>query len=171
MGFGFVFGSIGLVVMVLARSRGASAGQLGIMFAITSVGGVVGALAAPRILRRLRPYTCIVAFSWIATAATLSMTMLQSPYSLGVAGAVAFFFVPPLNALAFGLVAEQAPDALQGRVTSAAIQLASLAAPVGPALAGATVTAVGPVSAVTIYGCGLGGLACIASLSRALRTH
>jgi hypothetical protein len=47
VGVGVVFSSIGLVVLVLARDRGASAGQLGVAFAITAAGGVIGALLTP----------------------------------------------------------------------------------------------------------------------------
>ncbi len=48
---GAAFSSIGLVILVLARERGATSAQLGAMFAITSGGGVLGALAAPWFLR------------------------------------------------------------------------------------------------------------------------
>jgi MFS family permease len=170
MGFGLVLGSIGLVILVLARDRGASVGELGVMFAITAAGGVLGALASPRILGRVSPRKLVVAFAWIATVATFSLTIAHSPYVLGAAGAVTFFFVPPLNAVAFAYVAEEAPDALQGRVTSAAIQIASLSGPIGPVLAGGLIALAGPVHSVAVYGCGLAALALVASFARSLRT-
>lgn len=171
MGFGLIFGSIGLIVLVLARDHGASAAQLGVMFAITSLGGVAGALSAPTLLRRLQPATSVISFAWIAAGATFAIAVVHSPYGYGIAGAIAFFFVPPLNALAFGFVAEQAPDALQGRVTSAAIQIASLAAPVGPTIAGALIGTLGATRTVVVYAFGLASLACIASLAKPLRDH
>jgi MFS family permease len=170
MGFGLVLGSIGLVILVLARDRGASVGELGVMFAITATGGVLGAVAAPRILGHVSPRTCVVAFAWIATLATFSLTIAHSPYVLGAAGAVTFFFLPLLNAVAFTYVAEEAPDALQGRVTSAAIQIASLAAPIGPVLAGGLIALAGPVHTVAGYGCGFAAVALVASFASSLRT-
>lgn len=71
--------------------------------------------------------------------------------------------------LAFAAIAEGARDELQGRVTSAGIQLASLGAPVGPVLAGVLLGALGPSRAIVVYGCALLVLAAVASLSRGLR--
>jgi MFS family permease len=170
MGFGVVFSSIGLIVLVLARDKGASASQIGIMFGITSAGGVVGALAAPGLLRRFTPWACIVTFAWTAASSTLSIAFVHSPYAYGAAGAVAFFFVPTLNAIAFSIVAEQAPEALQGRVTSAALQLASLAAPIAPLLAGGLIERVGARTLVLGDALLLTALSCTATLARSLRS-
>jgi MFS family permease len=170
-GFGLAFSSIGLIVLVLARDGGASPTQIGLMFGITSAGGVLGALAAPRLVRRLSPLACIVAFAWIATAAIFSLAFVHSPYAYGAAGAIAFFFAPSLNAIAFGIVAEDAPDALQGRVTSAAIQIASLAGPIAPLAAGVLIDRVGAKQLALGYGCLLAVLACIASLAGSLRAE
>jgi MFS family permease len=169
MGFGVVFSSIGLIVLVLARGGGASSTELGLMFGITAAGGVAGALAAPSLLRRLAGRVCILAFAWVATAATLSMAILHSPIGYGVAGAAAFFFAPSVNAIAFGVVAEEAPDVLQGRVTSAAIQIATLAGPVAPLAAGVLIEHVGARQLTVACGCLLTALACCASSASSLR--
>ena len=121
-GASVVFSSLGLVIIVLARNRGASPRELGAMFALTAVGGVVGALATPGILRRVQPYVLVSSFAWLATAATFALLVLHSPYAIGAAGAVAFLLAPSVSALAFAVIAEEAPDAVQGRVTSAGIQ-------------------------------------------------
>jgi MFS family permease len=170
MGFGLVVSSIGLIVLVLARDNGASDSQVGIMFGITSAGAVLGAFAAPGLLRRLTPRACILAFAWTATAATLAIAVVRSPYLYGAAGAVAFFFVPTLNAIAFGIVAEQAPEALQGRATSAAIQLASLAAPIAPILAGGLIETIGARPLVLGDALLLAGLSSVATLARSMRS-
>jgi MFS family permease len=171
MGFGLALGSIGLVLLVLARDLGAGPGEIGLMYAISAAGSVLGALATPRLVRRLRPYLLVLLFAWLAVAATLSLTLLDSAIAFGFAGAVPFFFVPPLNAVLFGRIGERAPDELQGRATSAAIQLASLLGPVGPIAAGALIGAVGAKPTVLAYGFLLAALAVLATLSRALRAE
>ena len=170
VGVGVVFNSLGLVVLVLARDRGASAAQLGVAFALTAAGGVVGALATPYLLRRLRPVTLVVSSAWISTATAFLLLAADSPYAIGALGGVAFLLVPAVNAIAFAAIAEGAPDELQGRVTSAGIQLASLGAPVGPLLAGVLLGALGPSRAIVVYGCALIVLALIASFSKGLRS-
>jgi len=169
MAFGLVLGSVGLVLLVLARDHGAGSGELGLMFALTAGGGVLGALATPRLVRTFRPHVLMLLFVWVAAAATLSLTLLASPITFGLAGAVAFFFVPPLNAAVFGRIGERAPDALQGRVTSAAIQMASLLGPVGPLAAGLLIEDLGARHAALTYGLVVVALACAATLSPALR--
>ena len=170
VGVGVVFNSLGLVVLVLARDRGASAAQLGVAFALTAAGGVVGALATPYLLRRLRPVTLVVSSAWISTATAFLLLAADSPYAIGALGGVAFLLVPAVKGIAFAAIAEGAPDELQGRVTSAGIQLASLGAPVGPLLAGVLLGALGPSRAIVVYGCALIVLALIASFSKGLRS-
>ena len=169
VGVGVVFSSIGLVVLVLARDRGASAGELGVAFAITAAGGVIGALLSPRLLRRFRPRTIVVTFAWTSTATSFLLLAAHSPYAIGALGGIAFLLAPPVNAIAFAAIAEAAPDELQGRVTSAGIQLANLGAPVGPLLAGLLLGALGATRAIVVYGCALIVLALLASVSKGLR--
>jgi predicted MFS family arabinose efflux permease len=171
MWFGLALGSIGLVLLVLARDNGARPGEIGLMYAITGAGSVLGALATPRLVCRVRPYVLVLLFGWLATGATLSLSVLHSPIVFGFVGAVPFFFLPPLNAVLFGRLAERAPDELQGRVTSAAIQLASLLGPVGPIVAGVLIGVTGAVHTTLAYGSLIGALAVVATVSPALRAE
>jgi predicted MFS family arabinose efflux permease len=170
-GAGVVFGSLGLVILVLARNRGATPRELGAMFAITASGGLLGALATPRILRRMSPYALVSVFAWLATGATFALVVLHSPYAIGAAGAAAFLLAPAVNALAFAVIAEEAPDALQGRVTSAGIQLANLGAPVGPLLAGSLIAALGAVHTIGLFAGAMLALAVTASVSPGRLSH
>jgi predicted MFS family arabinose efflux permease len=163
---GAAFSSIGLVILVLARERGASSAQLGAMFAITSAGGVLGALAAPWLLRHASPRALVLAFGWIGAVATLALHPVHSPYAIGLLGAAAFFLSPALSAVLFAAIAEQCPDRLLGRANSAAIQLATLASPVGPLIAGALLAVLGAPVTVLVYAAWLLVLALAATLVR-----
>jgi MFS family permease len=163
------FSSIGLVILVLARSRGASPADLGGMFALTSAGGVAGAFAAPRLVRRFSPRALVLAFAWTGAGATVALQAARSPYAIGALGAAAFFFSPSLSAFLFGAIADHCPDELLGRANSAAIQLGSLATPVGPLVAGALLGALGPSHTVLVYAAWLVALAIGATLNRGVR--
>jgi hypothetical protein len=136
------------------------------MFAITSGGGVLGALATPWLLRHASPRVLMLAFGWVGAAATLALHEVQSPYGIGALGAAAFFLSPSLSGFLFAAIAEQCPDKLLGRANSAAIQLASLASPVGPLIAGALLGLFGAPATVLIYAGWLVVLAVAATLVR-----
>jgi len=170
LGMGVVFSGMGLVILVIARDHGASPAALGAMFAITGVGGALGALAAPAIVRRFRPVVVVSACGWLATAAAFGLLAVHSAYVLGGLGAAAFVLAPAVNAIAFGTIAEQATDELHGRATSAAIQIAALGGPLGPVLAGVLLGALGSPTVVIAYGCVLGALALAATATKGLRT-
>jgi MFS family permease len=163
------FGAIGLVVLVLARDGGASSAQLGAMFAIMSAGGVAGSLAAPWLLRRLSARAIVLAFGWTCAATMLLLLPARSPYVMGALGAGAFFFGPAVTSVVFATIAAEAPDRLQGRAVSGAIQISSMTAPVAPILGGALLTVLSPDEAVAIYGGYLVALAAAATFSRGLR--
>src|SRR5438477_1881548 len=57
----FTLSALYLVVIVIARERGASAALLGLVFAFVGVGGILGSLAAPWLARRASIRTVIIA--------------------------------------------------------------------------------------------------------------
>lgn len=166
---GMLFSSLGIVTLVFAQHLGASPAQIGVMFTMTGVGGLSGALAAPALLRRLSPAAIVVGYAWIATAATLSLLLVGSVWALGVIGAAAFFPVPAINALIMSEVGQRAPAPMLGRASSATTQLATLFQPVGPTLVGIMLQALGIPSTIVIYGIGLALLAVLVTFSRSIR--
>lgn len=168
-GAGFVFNSLGLVVLVLARDRGASSGELGIMFALAAAGGVAGSLAAPRVIRSSSPRTLVVLFACTAGASTALLVPVHSPYLIGAIGGLAFLLAPVLSALAFSLVVADAPERLQGRAQSAAIQIASLSGPLSPLAAGLLLASYGAEAVIVISAGAWVALAVIGAALRPLR--
>jgi MFS family permease len=113
----------------------------------------------------------LLLFSTLAITATFSLLAAHSAYVIGLLGAIAFVLVPSLNALATSLVLGQAPPHLQGRATSAAIQISSLAAPIGPVVAGALLSAAGPARALVVYGTAYAALGILAAIAPSLSRH
>jgi MFS family permease len=163
------FGGLGIVIIVLARDGlHASSTELGLMFAISGAGSVLGALATPRLLRRFSQGVIVVGFSWIIAAGVLLLLVPRSPYLLGVIGAGTFFLVPTIGALLFSSISTEAPDHLQGRTTAGAIQIASMTAPLAPFTAGLLVGSLGPRHTILVYAAFLVTIALGATLSREL---
>ncbi|WP_210508671.1 MFS transporter [Naasia sp. SYSU D00057] len=136
-----VFGAVGLAILVLARERGATPAELGVLFAISTLGGLVGALLTPAIQRRWRPGTVFRAAAVLDTAATLALLPLVSPYAIGVAGAVAFLLAPAVSASLFGALSERCPDHLVGRAQSTLSLVVGAPAPLAPVAIGAAIAA------------------------------
>jgi predicted MFS family arabinose efflux permease len=170
MGLGsLAFGGIGLVILVLARSRGASSFELGVMFSIVGAGMVAGALATPRLIKQYSGRTLVVTSAWILPAAWFFLLPAHSPYLIGLLGAVASFLAPAVAAVLFSTIAADAPDHLQGRTTAGAIQISSMPAPIAPLAAGLLAGSLGPRDTVIVYGAFLVALAVLATTSRGLR--
>jgi len=170
MGLGaLAFGGIGLVILVLARSRGASSFELGVMFSIVGAGMVAGALATPRLIKQYSGRTLVVTSAWILPAAWFLLLPTHSPYLIGLLGAIASFLGPAVGAVLFSTIATEAPDHLQGRTTAGAIQISSMPAPIAPLAAGLLLGALGSKQTVMIYGAFLLGLAVLATTSRGLK--
>jgi predicted MFS family arabinose efflux permease len=165
------FNGIGLVILVLARSRGASSLALGLMFSIMAVGMLAGALATPRLIRRYSGRTLVVVAAWTVTAAWFLLLPMHSPYLIGLLGAVANFLAPAIGAVLFSTIAADAPDHLQGRTTAGAIQISSLPAPIAPLGAGLLLGGLGARDTVIVYGAFLVAMAILATTSRGLKAQ
>jgi MFS family permease len=130
------FTGMTFALTVSLRRAGVSPAVIGLATSIIGVGGLLGALLAPALQRRLRLPTLIRLICWSA-AALMAVSVLLSP-SVGSAVplAVAVFLGPTANAALFGYQAAVTPDRLQGRVISVILLAATSAAALAPALAG-----------------------------------
>jgi hypothetical protein len=83
-----------------------------------SVGGLLGAIAAPWLQARTTLRILVIAVLW-AVAVSLASASLLSPRLLTVAPlAIGIFLTPAANASLFGRLAATTPEQLQGRVIS-----------------------------------------------------
>lgn len=167
-GVTFVFQSIGLVCVLLAERHGAGPAATGLLFSITSTGGLVGALAAPRLVARFQPRTLIMWFGWVAALVTPLLAVAHSAHLIGVIGALVFFLGPAANAAIIGYILTRAEPALQGRVSAAVHLLGGSLLPIAPALAGVLVRWLDAVPTVLLYSSALLALAIFATATRSL---
>jgi MFS family permease len=164
----FVSNALVLIVVVLAKNKGASSATVGLIFLLCGVGGLLGAVAASRLLRRVTPAQVRVAYHLIY-AVLIPFLVIGSPLVLGVLFAAMLFGAPTLNAAFGSYQGVLVPDHLQGRVESIAGLIAAGVAPLGPLLAGLLLASVGGTKTVFVFwGISL-AVVTVAGLNKTLR--
>ncbi|MFI2607350.1 MFS transporter [Kitasatospora sp. NPDC018619] len=119
LGLNLLFQALYLVVIVAAEQNGAAPGKVGTMAAMFGVGGLVGALAAPRISRSITPYQAVVGIIWLLAVLVPLMSFTGDALVWGGFLAAMAFLAPT----AYTVVGTQqillTPDGMRGRLSSA----------------------------------------------------
>jgi hypothetical protein len=164
----FVSNALVLIVVVLAKDKGASSTTVGLIFLLCGVGGLLGSAAAASLTRRLSATQVRVAYH-LVYALLIPFLAIAPPLVLGALFAVMLFGAPTLNA-AFGTYqGALVPDYLQGRIESIAGLIAAGLAPLGPLLAGFLLGSIGGAKTVFVFWIVSIGVVLVAALSKALR--
>lgn len=167
-GFGLVFSALTFTAIVAARQSGAAPADVGLMMAISGAGGLLGALAAPRLQRR-SPASVVLAMFWVAAAAIPAMAVRPTAWIIGPLLAAAFFLAPAANAILYTYQMTITPDHLQGRVLSSLALIGGAAAPVGPLASGLVLEHWGVRAALLSIASVMGLVALGATWSRTVR--
>jgi predicted MFS family arabinose efflux permease len=144
------FTGLYLLAILLAKQHGASAAAIGVMFAIAGLGGVVGALLAVPLLRRLSLRTALLGGNWLLAAGAPLLLMAHSAVLIGAVIAFAELLTPLVNAIVSGARVAATPDELQGRVQAASTALSMSLGWLGPLAIGLVFAAAGPTAAVML---------------------
>ncbi len=131
-----VLNALYLVVIVIARDRGASPALIGLMFVFLGVGGILGSLAAPFITRRVPESATIVGALWVIAALMPLLVILPGEITPGIVYGAMFFLLPAWNAVVGAWRLRLTPDEMRGRVSSISTLLALGASPIGLLAAG-----------------------------------
>jgi MFS family permease len=125
-----------LVLIIRARQHGATPSAVGVMLALIGLGGLIGAVIASRITRRVRSQVIVIGLFWIETVLLLPLLLTRNPYLLGTIVGIAALGSPAWNAVVVGARLSLTPDHLRGRVISAARLISGSLLAVGPLTAG-----------------------------------
>lgn len=168
-GLSLAVSSVSLITIVLAQHQHASAGAIGAIFSAAGLGGVLGALVASRVLKRLGFGRVIISMSWLFVALWPLLAVAPNPVALGVVlGAIAF--VIPIHGIAIvSYRLAVTPDELQGRVASVVRLIAWSTEPAGLALAGFLVQGIGASTTVLVLAGWIAVVALATTLNRPLR--
>jgi MFS family permease len=164
-----VQGIIFTIIVVLQR-HGTPPAVIGTVETVVAVGGLLGALAAPALLRRLRLPVLIRGICWTAAFFMALSALFISSVLAAVPIAAAVFLGPASNAALFGHQAAITPDRLQGRVVSVVVVVATSVASAAPLLAGLMITAWGGPASVLVFASAVACSAVAATVSPGIRT-
>jgi MFS family permease len=146
----FISNGLALMIIVIARERGASSAEIGLIFTLGAIGGLIGAGVAPKLQRRIPPGVGIVGYQAL-WAVLIPLFLFVPPIVFGLLFAVMLLGAPTLNAIFgvydFALI----PDRLMGRVNSAASVLTAGASPIARLSAGLLLAAFGGNGTIEVW--------------------
>jgi MFS family permease len=168
-GGNFATNAVSLALVLVAKQQGASAALVGVMLAVASAGGLLGAVAASRLQRLVSRRTIVVGYSWLGAAVLTALLTTPPPVVMGLLYGVWLFFGPLWDALVVGYRLAIVPDEVQGRVESAGILIAFGGGALGPLAAGPLFGAFGGRWTFAALACWMLALALVGSGAKSLR--
>jgi predicted MFS family arabinose efflux permease len=148
----FVGAATPLLLIVLAKQLGASDVDVGLVFSIGGIGGIVGSLIGGRVQRRFSFGQVICGVCWALALLFPLYALAPRFYVLGAVFALIGVLGPIYNVVQFSYRVALIPDALQGRVNSSFRLIAFGFNPLGAALCGLLLEAWGTLATVLLFG-------------------
>ena len=139
------------------------------MFALLAVGGILGSIASPFLLRRVSPGHMVLGSVWWWGIVVSLLTLTTNPFVLGAGAGAALFTAPALNGTVVGLRIRLTPHRLQGRVQAVDALLSFALRPFGFLLTGYLLDWLGGRETIAVIGAWALLAAALTTLSPALR--
>jgi MFS family permease len=168
-GMNAAVGALYLSLIMLAKGQHTPSAAIGLMLAVVSIGGVLGAMAAPRIQKRFGFGQVIIPLFWVIALVWPLFTVAPNFLVLGALAAVIYGLGPVYNAVQLSYRLALIPDNLQGRVNSAYRLVAYGSQPLGVVLSGLLLQIVGPVHTVLVFSAWVALLATVTTLNAHVR--
>lgn len=159
-----------LVIIALAQQRGVPAGEIGVMAAMFGAGGILGALAAPRLHRAIAPHMSIIGVFWALTLLIPLAVFIRDGYVMGALFAAMAFLAPTANTTITTYQLLLTPDELRGRLSSVMSVTLGTAAVAGPSVGGLLMEVLPGSQAVLACAGGVAVVTVLVTLSPTLRT-
>jgi MFS family permease len=158
------------VVMMRLVRDGVQPAQIGLVSTFAGIGGILGALAAPYVIDRLRTGTLTVLVGWMCVLPLVPLVRWSTTWAACASVFTILLLNPAANAGIGAYRAAMTPDALQGRVGSALTFSAMAAMPLAPVLGGLLLGGLGGSTAIAALVVATGVAAMIPTLSRSIRS-
>jgi MFS family permease len=165
----FAFTGVIYTVILAMRHAGRSSGVIGLTESAILVGGLLGAIAAPRLQGRFTLSTLVVVLTGGGAVLVAAAAILVPSPLAALPLAVPFFLSPTANAALFALLLRRAPESMRGRVNNALIQMATALATLSPIVSGLLVEHVSPHWAMGAFAVTLAIAAAVALSVKSLR--
>jgi MFS family permease len=128
--------SVEFTAVLIARRHGASSAAIGLAFAIVGAGGVVSAILARPVRRRLTARWSVLSEPWFAVGFMPLLLVCHSAPLIGVVVAVMFVPMALSSSVVIGQRLAMTPDHLRGRVQASASFIAGSIGWSGPLAVG-----------------------------------
>ncbi|MFJ8309549.1 MULTISPECIES: MFS transporter [unclassified Streptomyces] len=165
----FFYGTVYFIVIASAKTSGMSSGLIGVMAALLGVGGLLGALAAPKLQRVLTGSRPIFVVLWLFAVLTVAIALLPGSYTPGILLGITAFTAPTASAYFTTYQLLLTPDTHRGRVMSVANICSSGGGAIAPLAGGVVYDLCGRLVSLLICGAVLGVVALCAVLSPLMR--
>jgi predicted MFS family arabinose efflux permease len=160
---------ITLIIIVLGQRMHASAVELGLIFSVAGIAGILGSLATPLLRRHLSFFAITVCTLWPQAIVMLLLLVAPNLVILGIILAIGFFLMPIFDIVQRSQRLALIPDELQGRVNSVYRIIAFSSNPVSLALTGVLLQWIGATATVLLVAGGFALIALVATLNRDIR--
>jgi MFS family permease len=132
----FAFSGVIFTITVALRQHGIAPGIIGLTQAGIAAGGLVGAVAAPKLQGRLPLWQLVIVMTVAATGLfVVAALVLPSPL-VALPVAITLLLAPTANAALFAAMLRSTPEDMRGRVNSTVIMMATGLAALSPLTAG-----------------------------------
>ena len=147
----FTLSALYLVVIVIARERGASAALIGLLFVFVGVGGILGSLAAPWLARRASIRSVIIATAVVGAVLVPMLAILPGRATPGIVFGAMWILNPVWSTVVGAYRLRITPPELRARVLSIANLVAGGPVPLALVAAGVLLEAAGTTATVLVF--------------------
>jgi predicted MFS family arabinose efflux permease len=140
-----------LILILLAKSLGAADAQIGLIFSLASIGGVIGSVIGGFIQKRFTFGQVIITTVAIQAVVFPLFAVVRNFWLIPIIAAFIFVTGPVYNVVQFSYRLALIPDALQGRVNSTFRLIAFGFQPLGAALSGILIEHIGLIPTILFY--------------------
>jgi predicted MFS family arabinose efflux permease len=158
------------VVMMRLVRAGVQPAQIGLVSTAAGVGGILGALAAPYLIDRLRTGTLTVVIGWMCVLPLVPLVFWSTTWAACASVFTILLLNPAGNAGIGAYRSAMTPDELQGRVGSALTFVTMGAMPLAPVLGGLLLRGLGGLAAIGGLVAATAAAALIPTSSRSMRS-
>ena len=164
-----VVNSLYLALIVIARDRGATPQEIGVMLGCIGVGGLAGSAVAPRLATRLSLRSVVLLLLGVKAVLTPQLIFMPNALALGVTFGAMFFVDATGGAMVGARQLAGIPDHLQGRVNGALYQVTLGSVPLASLAVGALLQSAGPTATILALSAVMIVTTIAAIFSRAIR--
>jgi MFS family permease len=166
----FAFTGVIFTVTLSLQHHGTSASVIGLTQSAIMVGGLLGAIAAPKIQGRFSLTQLVVALTAGGALLFGAAAIIAPSPLMAIPIAIPFFVSPVSNAALFAAMLRKTPAEMRGRVNNALLQMATGLAALAPLVAGLLVAHTSPHWAMGAFAIALSISAVFAVTLKGLRS-